>query len=58
MYWKFAMDDWDLDEKPLGKWQLLHIVNLKYPCWQIMLGLHLVLATLHGWFTISIEQDK
>ena len=22
-----------------------------------MLGLHLVLVTLHGWFTISIEQD-
>ena len=23
-----------------------------------ILGLHLVLVTLHGWFTISIEQDK
>lgn len=23
-----------------------------------MLGLRLVLATLHGWFTISVEQDK
>ena len=23
-----------------------------------MLGLHLVLVTLHGWFTISIEKDK
>ena len=22
-----------------------------------MLGLHLVLVTWHGWFTISIEQD-
>ena len=26
--------------------------------WQIMLGLHLVLVTLHGWFTINIEQDE
>ena len=23
-----------------------------------MLSLHLVLVTLHGWFTISIEQDE
>ena len=23
-----------------------------------MLGLHLVLMTLHGWFTISNERDK
>ena len=22
-----------------------------------MLGLHVVVVTLHGWFTISIEQD-
>ena len=26
--------------------------------WQIILGLHLVLVTLHMRFTISIEQDK
>jgi hypothetical protein len=25
---------------------------------QIMLSLHLVLVTWHGWFTISIEQDN
>jgi hypothetical protein len=29
-----------------------------YKEWQIMLGLHLVLVTLHTQFTISIEQDK
>ena len=29
-----------------------------YKEWQIMLGLHLVLMTLHGRFTISSEQDK
>ena len=26
--------------------------------WQIILGSHLVLVTLHGQFTISIEQGK
>ena len=25
---------------------------------QIVLSLHLVLVTLHGWFTIGIEHDK
>jgi len=29
-----------------------------YKEWQIMLGKHLVLMTLHDQFTISIEQDK
>ena len=33
-----------------------NFVNL-YKEQQIMLGLHLVLVTLHGWFT-SIEQDN
>ena len=26
--------------------------------WHIMLALHVVLVTLHGRFTISIDQDK
>ena len=29
-----------------------------YKEWHIMLGLHLVMATLHGWFTMRIVQDK
>ena len=28
-----------------------------YKEWQIMLDLHLVMVTLHGWFPIRIEQD-
>ena len=28
-----------------------------YKEWQMMLGLHLVLVTLHGRFSISIELD-
>ena len=38
----------------------LYIYNAQIFCkeWQIILGLHLPLATLHGWLTISIEQDK
>jgi hypothetical protein len=32
--------------------------NISYKEWQMMLGLRVVLMTLHGWFTISIEQDK
>ena len=29
-----------------------------YNGWQIMLGLHWVLVTLHGWSTIGIEKEK
>ena len=46
------MDDWNLDEKPLGKWQHLQhrkdIIPPKiYKEWQILLGQHLVLVTPH-----------
>jgi hypothetical protein len=57
------MDDWKLDEKSLNKWQQLQHCKSKMPTniykeWQILLGLHIVLVTLHGRFTIRIEQDK
>ena len=60
------MNDWDLDEKPLSKWQVFQLINLLWPFiylfldkeWQIILGLHLVLVLLHGRFTTSNEQDK
>ena len=45
------MDDWNLDEKSLDKWQLQHCESMMpqiiYNESQIMLGEHLVLVTLH-----------
>ena len=39
----FVMDDWNLDEKSLIKWQYLQkYVNFFFKKWQIMLGLHVV----------------
>ena len=61
-----VMDIWNLGEKSLSKWQkITNIANLKNPNFyfftrnrQTMLGFHLVLMTLHGLFTTTIEQDK
>ena len=52
LWWNIVMDDWHLDEKPLGKWQrLLHrkskLPKMFYKEWQTMLGQHLELVTLH-----------
>ena len=57
------MDDWNLNEKSANKWHYLqHLISdyfIKFSKdWSMMLGLHLVLVTLHKRFTISIEQDK
>ena len=58
------MDDWNLVElKYLVCDNIYNIVNLQcanyfFKEWQIMLGLHLVLVTPHGWFTIGIDQHK
>ena len=57
------MNDWDLNDKSLSKWQYFQhsksiVPNIYTKEWQTMLRLHLVLVTLHMWLTISIEQDK
>ena len=44
-----AMDDWTLD---------VYANYYENKEWQIMLGSNLVLVTLQGWCTISIEHDK
>ena len=56
-------DDRELDEKALSKWQQSQqsksmMLKSIYKGWWIMLGLHLVLVTLHMCFAISIEWDK
>ena len=43
LWWNAIMDDWNLDEKSLGKWQYLQhhkstIPPKIYEEWQIMLG--------------------
>ena len=63
MYWNIVMDDWNLDENLLSKWQYLqHCKSIMpiifYKEWWMILGFHLLLVTLHGHFTIGIEQDK
>ena len=58
------MDDWNWNEKSLGKWQYLQHYKSIIPQkkmhkeWQIMLGSHLVLVTQIPQFTISIEKDN
>ena len=52
LWCNIAMDDWNLDEKSPGKGhQLQHHKSITLPKiykeWQIMLGQHLVLVTLH-----------
>ena len=58
MWWNVIMDDWYLDEISLDKWELLQHDNSTIPPlffinkeWQIMLGKHSMLVTLHGQFT-------
>ena len=63
LWWNIVMDDVNLDEESLGKWQLLQhcksiIPHKIYKGWPIMLGSHLVLATLQLRFTISVEQEN
>ena len=57
------MDDWNLDEIYHLVHGLCNIINLQSPNSftrnkGMMLGLRQVLVTLHGQFTISVEQDK
>ena len=56
------MDDWHFNEQSFGKSQKLQhfkpIMPKFYKAWQVMSSSHLVLMTLHMWFTMSIEQDK
>ena len=63
LYKNIVMDDWHLDEESLGNWQFIATLWIYVSAsfhnkeWQMMLDLNLVLAILHGQFTISIEQD-
>ena len=61
VWWNFIMDDWNLNEKPLGKWQYLQhykfiICQENYKEWQIMLGLTFSVGDTTLQFKISIEQ--
>ena len=56
--WNTIMDDWNVDEESLSKWQQLQhckfvMPKYLYKKWQIILGSHLVLVTRHGRFQIS-----
>ena len=58
-----VVDDSNLDENSLNTWKSMQhcksvMPKIFYEEWQIILRLHLVLVTLHGRFTIAIEQDK
>ena len=57
------MDDWNLDETPLIKWQYLQCCKSKMSSSFLqgmanIVGLHLVSVKLHRQSTIRIEQNK
>ena len=62
MWLEIVMDDRKLDEILLSKWQFLQHSNLQ--CSNVLqgmtnnVGFTFSVGTLHGWLTISIEQDK
>ena len=42
----------------MWSWKIYYVQKKLNMEWQIMLALNLLLVTLHGRFTIGIEQDK
>ena len=62
LWWTIVMDDWNLDEKRLGKWQQLQHCKLITPqkIWQWMTNdvvLTFSVGNTTPWFIISIEED-
>ena len=52
LWWNIVMDAWNLDDKALGKWQVIATLQVYNPYkiykeWQKWLDQHLVLVTLY-----------
>lgn len=63
MQWTIVTCHWNSDEKSLSKWPQLQLCEylmsiMFYKEQQILLGLLLMLVTLHGRYIISVEQDN
>ena len=63
LWWNIVMDDWDPDEKSLGKWQRLQHCKSIIPQkinkeWQNNVGLTFSVGGSIPWLTISIEQGN